>query len=64
MNLWTPKERHKTGLSRWTAGIAVVAAVTGVLYALDGSWIGVAGLVAAAVLGREVYLSYKAGNFP
>jgi hypothetical protein len=60
----TPTERHRTGLSLWAAGIGVVALIAGIVYAAEGSWIGVACLGIAAFLARDVYLSYKAGNFP
>jgi hypothetical protein len=60
----TPTERHRTGLSLRTAATAVLFVVVGVVASVRGSWIGPASFGVAAILAREVYLSYKAGNFP
>lgn len=61
-----PRERHITGLGgSWSALIAALAFVTGLLGLAHGDWLLSGVLFVAGAIGtREAYMRYRAGNWP
>lgn len=67
MTSWfvTPSERHRTGIGGSSTAIgAVVGAIGGVIAVFQASWLALLLFVGAAIIAREAYLCYKAGNWP